>query len=46
MPAFNPLIPANYKAIDAGQVSKALIHAVKTGPPGIHVLLSGSMLTV
>ena len=43
MSALSPLIPANYKAIDASQVSKALIHAVKTAPPGIHVLLSGSM---
>ena len=43
MSALSPLIPANYKSIDAGQVSKALIQAVKTAPHGIHVLLSGSM---
>ena len=43
MSALGPLIPANYKAIDAGKVSKALIHGVKSAPPGIHVLLSGTM---
>ena len=43
MSALSPLIPVNYKSIDAGQVSKALIQAVKTAPHGIHVLLSGSM---
>jgi len=43
MSALSSLIPANYKAIDAGKVSKALIHGVKSAPPGIHVLLSGAM---
>ena len=43
MSALGSLIPANYKAIDAGQVSKALIHGVKSAPPGIRVLLSGAM---
>ena len=43
MSALGSLIPANYKAIDAGKVSKALIHGVKSAPPGIHILLSGTM---
>lgn len=43
MSALGSLIPANYKAIDAGKVSQALIHGVKSAPPGIHVLLSGAM---
>lgn len=43
MSVLGSLIPANYKAIDAGKVSKALIHGVKSAPPGIHVLLSGAM---
>ena len=43
MSALGPLIPANYKAIDVDKVSKALIHGVKSAPPGIHVLLSGTM---
>ena len=38
-----PLIPANYRAIQARDVAHALIKAVKTGQPGVQKLLSGSM---
>lgn len=38
------LIPANYKAIGADKVARALLRAVKEGVPGRRVLLSGEML--
>jgi uncharacterized protein YbjT (DUF2867 family) len=38
-----PLIPANYRAIQARDVAQALIKAVKAGRPGVQRLLSGSM---
>jgi len=38
-----PIIPNNYRSIDAGDVAKALINAVKSGTPGVQVLLSGEM---
>jgi uncharacterized protein YbjT (DUF2867 family) len=39
----NPIIPNNYRSIDAGDVAKALLKTVKRGQPGIHTLLSGAM---
>jgi len=38
-----PLIPANYRSIQARDVAHALITAVKTGQPGVQRLLSGRM---
>jgi uncharacterized protein YbjT (DUF2867 family) len=38
-----PLIPANYRSIQARDVALALIEAVKTAKPGVQRLLSGSM---
>jgi uncharacterized protein YbjT (DUF2867 family) len=38
-----PLIPANYRSIQARDVARALVEAVQTRPPGVHRLLSGSM---
>jgi len=40
---FGALIPANYRAIDAVRVARALVHAVKTAEKGTRVLLSGDM---
>ena len=40
---FGALIPANYRAIDAGCVARALVQAVKTSEKGVQVLLSGKM---
>ncbi len=40
---FNALIPANYRAISADRVARALIDGVKTGRPGHHVMLSGDL---
>ncbi|MHB8667966.1 MAG: NAD(P)H-binding protein [Burkholderiales bacterium] len=40
---FGALIPANYRAIEAVRVARALVHAVNTAEKGTHVLLSGDM---
>jgi len=40
---FRALVPANYRAIEAGRVARALVHAVKTAEKGTRVLLSGEM---
>jgi uncharacterized protein YbjT (DUF2867 family) len=40
---FRSLIPANYRAIEASHVARALVHAVKAGEKGVRVLLSGEM---
>jgi uncharacterized protein YbjT (DUF2867 family) len=40
---FGILIPANYRAIEAVRVARALVHAVKTAEKGTRVLLSGEM---
>ena len=40
---FRALIPANYRAIEAVRVARALVHAVKTADKGTRVLLSGEM---
>ena len=37
------LIPANYQPIAACRVATCLVAAVRDGPPGQHVLLSGAM---
>ncbi|OGB30673.1 MAG: nucleoside-diphosphate sugar epimerase [Burkholderiales bacterium RIFCSPLOWO2_12_FULL_61_40] len=39
----NPLIPNNYRSIQASDVAKALVKAVQSGKPGVQVLLSGEM---
>ena len=38
-----PLIPANYRPVDAGQVACAWVKALQTATPGCHVLLSGEL---
>ena len=38
-----PLIPDNYRSIQATDVAKALVKAVKTAKPGVQILLSGEM---
>jgi uncharacterized protein YbjT (DUF2867 family) len=38
-----PLIPSNYRAIQAKDVADALVRAVKAGKPGVVTLLSGEM---
>jgi uncharacterized protein YbjT (DUF2867 family) len=38
-----PLIPANYRAIDARDVAHALVHAVQAATAGSYRLLSGEM---
>lgn len=38
-----PLIPSNYRAIDAKDVAHALIQTVQIGTPGVVTLLSGDM---
>ena len=40
---FIPLIPANYRPIDAGQVACAWVDALQTAAEGCHVLLSGQL---
>jgi uncharacterized protein YbjT (DUF2867 family) len=43
MRALKPLIPANYRAIRAGDVAQSLIQAVALGTPGVATLLSGEL---
>lgn len=38
-----PLIPANYRPVDAGQVACAWVKALQAATPGCHVLLSGEL---
>lgn len=45
MRCMRPLIPRNYQAIDATQVARALVQAVKKATPGVVVLMSGEMQT-
>lgn len=40
---FKPLIPANYRSIQARDVACALVHAMATTGPGVFRLLSGEM---
>ena len=46
MRPLNFLIPDNYKAIEARQVAKALIHLVTHARPGVHVALSGELRAI
>lgn len=43
MRCLKPVIPQNYRAIEAKDVADALVRAVKTGKPGVVTLLSGEM---
>ena len=38
-----PLIPANYRAISASSVARAMVYALQTSSKGQHVLSSGAM---
>lgn len=40
---FKPLIPANYRAINASSVAQAMVGTLQTAGAGKHVLLSGDM---
>ena len=40
---FEPLIPADYRAISASNVAAAMVHALQSSGKGLHVLLSGAM---
>ena len=46
MRPLNFLIPDNYKAIEARQVAKALIHLVTHAQSGVHVALSGELRAI
>jgi uncharacterized protein YbjT (DUF2867 family) len=43
MNIFNPLIPRNYKAVQASDVARALLSSVREGQTGKRVLLSGDL---
>ena len=43
MRVLRPLIPANYRAIHAKDIARALLGAVQHGRPGVRVLLSGEL---
>lgn len=45
MRLLRPLLPANYRAIDAQRVAQALVQAVQDATPGMRVLLSGELQT-
>lgn len=38
-----PLIPANYRPVQASQVARALVDTLQSAGPGHHVLLSGEL---
>ena len=40
---FKPLIPANYRSIQASSVARAMVSKLQTAGTGRHVLLSGEM---
>ena len=40
---FKPLIPANYRSINASSVAEAMVRTLQTAGSGQHVLLSGNM---
>ena len=42
---FKPLIPANYRSIQASSVARALVSTLQSAGAGKHVLLSGDMQT-
>jgi uncharacterized protein YejL (UPF0352 family) len=39
----NPIIPANYRSIQANDVAQALVKAMKSSKAGVRTLLSGEM---
>ena len=39
----SPLIPANYRPVEADQVARALVKTLQSAGPGHHVLLSGDL---
>ncbi len=43
MRLLRPVIPANYRAVRAADVGRALVHAMQQAQPGTRVLLSGEM---
>ncbi|MEI8324561.1 MAG: epimerase, partial [Betaproteobacteria bacterium] len=45
MRLLRPLIPANYRAVQACDVARALVRAVQQAQPGKRVLLSGDLQT-
>jgi uncharacterized protein YbjT (DUF2867 family) len=38
-----PLIPANFRSVDARKVAAGLLHGLRGAQPGVHVLLSGEL---
>lgn len=38
-----PLIPANYRSVQAADVAAGLVHAVKAGRPGVQRIVSGAL---
>ena len=42
---FKPLIPANYRSIEASSVARAMVNTLQATGSGKHVLLSGEMQT-
>ena len=42
-PIINPLVPANYRAVEAKDVAYALVNAVKKGKRGVTRMLSGEL---
>ena len=40
---FKPLIPVNYRSIEASSVARAMVNSLQTAGSGKHVLLSGDM---
>ena len=46
MALLKPLIPANYRAIPAARVGRALVCGINDSGPGLHVLLSGELQQV
>ena len=43
LPWLDPLIPANYKPVDAAQVARALVGTLRTSQQALHVMLSGEI---
>ncbi|MEO6018467.1 MAG: epimerase [Polaromonas sp.] len=41
----NPLLPANYRTVDAGDIAATLVTSIKTSRSRHHVLLSGDLAT-
>ncbi|MCY1168912.1 hypothetical protein D9M73_89240 [compost metagenome] len=39
----NPLLPANYRSVEAGQVAHALVNTLQSAATGCHILLSGEI---